>query len=322
MVSAFLGVQIPRQTPNCAVFFSLKVGGSLPAARLVLRRVPLVATRLPGVVLRVSDARLVSFVRQSHCASLLAAAVVPLSCCGHVDQADVLADGDQAARGDAHQVLPGVRRGPQTAQTDDESTCGCSSIDLLLTFAARSSCTARPLLARKNRTTTVSDINRQWHTRARRIAFACWLIDSCSLSLLCLAASIRLSSCCACLQASSMRVSWRSSRSASTPKRMSSRKSRVRRATTEARLAKEPAACGRRRGIELTRTLGSGVVSSCLVVIFGKLDKNQDGLIDLREWVSVLFDLFRFMSANAFHDHCHSLLALCGKADANTAKGE
>jgi hypothetical protein len=34
--------------------------------------------------------------------------------------------------------------------------------------------------------------------------------------------------------------------------------------------------------------------------IFGKLDKNQDGLIDLREWVSVLFDLFRFMSAAAF----------------------
>jgi hypothetical protein len=30
-------------------------------------------------------------------------------------------------------------------------------------------------------------------------------------------------------------------------------------------------------------------------VIFGKLDKNQDGHIDLREWVSVLFDLFRFM---------------------------
>jgi hypothetical protein len=35
-------------------------------------------------------------------------------------------------------------------------------------------------------------------------------------------------------------------------------------------------------------------------VIMGKLDKNQDSMIDLREWVSVLFDLFRFMNKSAF----------------------
>ncbi len=51
-------------------------------------------------------------------------------------------------------------------------------------------------------------------------------------------------------------------------------------------------------------------------VIFGKLDKNQDGHIDLREWVSVLFDLFRFMSAGAFDKHCEELLALLKKAQA------
>jgi Ca2+-binding EF-hand superfamily protein len=56
-------------------------------------------------------------------------------------------------------------------------------------------------------------------------------------------------------------------------------------------------------------------------VIFGKLDKNQDGLIDLREWVSVLFDLFRFMSANAFEKHCEELLALLTKAHGTAASG-
>jgi Ca2+-binding EF-hand superfamily protein len=45
-------------------------------------------------------------------------------------------------------------------------------------------------------------------------------------------------------------------------------------------------------------------------VIIGKLDKNQDGQIDLREWVSVLFDLFRFMSAGAFENHVNELLVL------------
>ena len=45
-------------------------------------------------------------------------------------------------------------------------------------------------------------------------------------------------------------------------------------------------------------------------VIFGKLDKNQDGMIDLREWVSVLFDLFRFMAAPAFEKHCAELIAI------------
>jgi hypothetical protein len=49
-------------------------------------------------------------------------------------------------------------------------------------------------------------------------------------------------------------------------------------------------------------------------VIFSKLDKNRDGMINLREWVSVLFDLFRFMSAGAFDKHCEELLALLKKA--------
>lgn len=49
-------------------------------------------------------------------------------------------------------------------------------------------------------------------------------------------------------------------------------------------------------------------------MIFGKLDKNQDGQIDLREWVSVLFDLFRFMSAGAFDKHVEELLTLLKKA--------
>jgi hypothetical protein len=48
-------------------------------------------------------------------------------------------------------------------------------------------------------------------------------------------------------------------------------------------------------------------------VIFGKLDKNQDTLIDLREWVSVLFDLFRFMNKTAFEKHCEELLSLIKK---------
>lgn len=37
-------------------------------------------------------------------------------------------------------------------------------------------------------------------------------------------------------------------------------------------------------------------------------------MIDLREWVSVLFDLFRFMSAAAFDKHCEELTALLKKA--------
>jgi len=49
-------------------------------------------------------------------------------------------------------------------------------------------------------------------------------------------------------------------------------------------------------------------------VIFGKLDKNQDGLIDQREFVTVLFDLFQFMTGNAFAKHCEELLALLKKA--------
>lgn len=32
----------------------------------------------------------------------------------------------------------------------------------------------------------------------------------------------------------------------------------------------------------------------------------SSGLIDVREWVSVLFDLFRFMSAAAFDKHCQA----------------
>ena len=45
----------------------------------------------------------------------------------------------------------------------------------------------------------------------------------------------------------------------------------------------------------------------------------QDNQIDLREWVSVLFDLFRFMSAAAFDKHCEELLALLHKMQPNAA---
>ncbi len=45
-------------------------------------------------------------------------------------------------------------------------------------------------------------------------------------------------------------------------------------------------------------------------VILGKLDKNQDSVIDLREWISVLFDMFRFMNLNAFDKHCEDLIGL------------
>lgn len=45
-------------------------------------------------------------------------------------------------------------------------------------------------------------------------------------------------------------------------------------------------------------------------LILGKLDKNGDSQIDLREWVTVLNDLFRFMNAAAFEKHCEELLNL------------
>lgn len=45
-------------------------------------------------------------------------------------------------------------------------------------------------------------------------------------------------------------------------------------------------------------------------LILGKLDKNGDSQIDLREWVTVLNDLFRFMNASAFEKHCEELLNL------------
>jgi len=48
-------------------------------------------------------------------------------------------------------------------------------------------------------------------------------------------------------------------------------------------------------------------------IIFGKLDMNGDGLIDVSEWCAVLLDLFRFMNDTAFQTHCEELLTLCKK---------
>jgi Ca2+-binding EF-hand superfamily protein len=54
---------------------------------------------------------------------------------------------------------------------------------------------------------------------------------------------------------------------------------------------------------------GMSVEQECRI-IFSKLDRNVDGLIDAAEWTSVLFDLFRFMNETAFDKHCEELLAV------------
>ena len=47
-----------------------------------------------------------------------------------------------------------------------------------------------------------------------------------------------------------------------------------------------------------------------VAIIMNKLDKNQDSHIDKQEWIQQLFELFRFMNAQAFEKHTQELCNL------------
>lgn len=53
-------------------------------------------------------------------------------------------------------------------------------------------------------------------------------------------------------------------------------------------------------------------------IILSKLDQNSDGVIDKEEWVSALYESFRFMTLAAFEKHCNELMAIVKASSAAT----